>query len=93
MTDYDHLERADAMDMTADLHEAMEEEITALRAERDRLAELLASARAQCDSAQAEVRRMRPVVEAAERWADSFTGTDAHDALDAAVDAYRKARP
>lgn len=37
--------------------------------------------------------RMSPVIKAAERWADSFTGTKAYDDLEAVVAIYRKSKP
>lgn len=75
MIDY---EKADAMDMAADVREAMEEEIAALRAERD--------------AALDKISRMRPVVEAASRWRFhrhyTFSRERLGDALEQALEAY-----
>lgn len=75
--------------------EAWEKELAALRAERDALAakvdELLAADLAGINGLQAEVNRLRPIIDAAERWRDSFEIED-EEALEIAIDNCRDAR-
>lgn len=48
--------------------------------------------REELEAACSEIERMRPVVEAAEEWTDRFTGMDAGDRLERAVEAYQAAK-
>lgn len=62
---------------------------TTMKRHYDAVELILKEIETELDKVSQELDAMRPVVQAAEVWADSFTGTQAHDALEAAVDAYR----